>query len=122
MIKNLKPTYEAKDEDEESYSYGCYDLVHVRFRQRIRKLQFIRCFVSVNLPNRTTLLFRLDDNDVSIDQENLKSVLWTRPRSLFERFRDENLGIMIVNAYAEEFKNLDLGIVRKRMFPSGRKI
>ena len=57
MIKNLKPTYEAKDEDEESYSYGCYDLnATLDFvNESEESCEFIRCFVSVTLPNGTTL-------------------------------------------------------------------
>ena len=113
MIKNLKPTYEAKDEDEESYSYGCYDL-NATFdfvNESEESCEFIRCFVSVNLPNGTTLCCsELDDNEVSIGQGESHEVgLSIGPvhEAFLKGFEMKDLTVsLIVNAYAEEFKKL----------------
>ena len=113
MIKNLKPTYEAKDEDEESYSYECHDL-NVNFdfvNESEESCELVRCFVSVNLPNGTSLCCaELDDNDVSIGQGESHEVgisIGLVHESFLKGFEMKDLTIsVVVNAYGEEFKKL----------------
>jgi len=113
MIQNIKPSYTEKGNDPDSWDYGSHDLqVQFEFLNKADVLcEFLRCFVSVNLPSGVTLYCNeMEVFDVYLEKGEITECGISAGlihESFLNGFQMEDLKVTInVNAYGKESKKL----------------